>query len=69
MKEVKVDVALRSIEVDGNGERGYISVYSPAYNSAEWTYTIGESPIPYMKPYEGYWVFMDHSDTLAGRII
>ena len=69
MNEVKVDIALRSIEVADPGERGYISVYSPAYNSAEWTYTIGESPVPSMKPYEGYWVFMDHSDTLAGRII
>ena len=68
MNEVKVDVALRSIEVDDNGDPGYSTAYSPAYNSAEWTYP-GESPVPYMKPYEGYWVFMDHADTLAGRMI
>jgi hypothetical protein len=66
---VKVDIALRSIEVDDEGLPGYSTVYSPVYNSEVWTYTIGEWPIPYMMPYNGYWVFMDHDDTLAGRII
>lgn len=71
-ENVKVDVALDSVEAAGS-VKGYSTVYSLGYNTSSWTVTkdqvqpgnLYENTVMY--PYEGYWIFMEASDTLAGR--
>jgi len=41
-------------------------VISPAFNSEQWNFTRIDTDIPKMHPFEGYWLFMDGEETLAG---
>ena len=61
-----VDQALVSVEQTAGGLTGYTIVVSPPINQESWTYTAGASSPPSVEPYQGYWVFMENDDVLAG---
>ncbi len=45
----------------------YSTLFSPGYNLTNWTVTTGTSDTESVLPYEGYWIYMEAVDTLAGR--
>ncbi|MFC1904450.1 hypothetical protein ACFLXT_01590 [Chloroflexota bacterium] len=71
-----VDEALVSLEITPTGNRGYNQVVSPAIGGQEpWVYVrtpagiiLNGDPTQYMDLGEGYWVFMENADTLAGFV-
>jgi len=65
---VPVDQALVSIQYTPDGYVGYTTVFSPSLNDETWVYTVNSDQVPVMRPYEGYWVYMENGDTLAGRM-
>ncbi|MFC2060563.1 hypothetical protein ACFLTZ_05710, partial [Chloroflexota bacterium] len=72
-----VDEALVSLETTPAGNRGFNQVVSPALGNQEpWVYVRpsagmilnGDYGRQYMDLGEGYWVFMENADTLAGFV-
>lgn len=59
-----LDQALASINQTPGGT-GYIMVVSPGLNQPGWAYARG-MPVRDLEPFKGYWVVMEHPDTLYG---
>ncbi|MBA5942604.1 MAG: hypothetical protein H0M93_04705 [Methanophagales archaeon] len=56
-----------SIHEAAGGRTGYVQAVSPALNDESWTFIRGQTvDVPQMQPTEGYWVFLENDETLAG---
>jgi hypothetical protein len=59
--------ALISIFSNPSGQVGYNQVVSPSINATTFSWTRGDtSGIPTLDRWEGYWVFMENTDIMAG---
>lgn len=67
LEGMDVDTALISIHEAAGGRTGYVQAVSPALNDESWTFIRGQTvDVPQMQPTEGYWVFLENDETLAG---
>ncbi len=65
-----VDDAVQSVANTSTNLPGYSQVISPSMNSADWTYSSGQSYTNQdMLVGEGYWIYMQNPATLAGFTI
>jgi len=65
-----VDDAVQSVANTSTNLPGYSQVVSPSMNSADWTYSSGQSYTNQdMLVGEGYWIYMQNDCTLAGFTI
>ncbi len=65
-----VDDAVQSVANTPTNLPGYSQVISPSMNSADWTYSSGQSYTDQdMLVGEGYWIYMQNPATLAGFTI
>ncbi len=65
-----VDDAVQSVANTSTNLPGYSQVVSPSMNSADWTYSSGQSYTNQdMLVGEGYWIYMQNPATLAGFTI
>ena len=65
-----VDDAVQSVANTPTNLPGYSQVISPSMNSADWTYSSGQSYTDQdMLVGEGYWIYMQNDCTLAGFTI
>ena len=65
-----VDDAVKSVANTPTNLPGYSQVVSPSMNSADWTYSSGQSYTDQdMLVGEGYWIYMQNDCTLAGFTI
>jgi hypothetical protein len=60
-----VDQALISIDQISGEQTGHIQVISPGLNQPVWLFAKG-GPVQDILPFKGYWVMIEHPDTLYG---
>ena len=65
-----VDDTVKSVANTSTNLPGYSQVISPSMNSADWTYSSGQTYTDQdMLVGEGYWIYMQNPATLAGFTI
>lgn len=69
---MEVKDALASVEQTPDGSLGWVQVVKPPFPAGlwdgtySWSCTKNSTDAYYMYPYEGYWVYMENADELAG---
>ena len=66
LESMCVSKAMMSVYEAPNRYQGYIQIINPIQNQNDWIFIRNDEPMHYMHPTEGYWIFMDNQDILAG---